>query len=91
MSVFFFCTDFSTFPYLKLACYKLGGVHKQYGQNMGRGTQFFLVYGITWFIVHLPASQKHHLLSKRQWVSFLLLIFAMALLSERQCSFFSSE
>ena len=40
MSVIFFCADFSTFSYLKLASDTFGGVHKQYGPKRERGRLF---------------------------------------------------
>ena len=40
MSVIFFCPDFSTFSYLKLASDSFGGVHKQYGPKKGEGKAF---------------------------------------------------
>ena len=61
MSVIFFCADFSTFSYLKLASDTFGGIHKQYGLKRGRGRFFYLIYVITWFIVqyiHITAIKQ---------------------------------
>ena len=44
MSVVFFCADFSTFSYLKLASDSFGVVHKQFGLPKGGGRQFYLVH-----------------------------------------------
>ena len=44
MSVIFFCADFSTFSYLKLASDSFGGVHKQYGPKRERGRLFYPMY-----------------------------------------------
>ena len=44
ISVIFFCADFSTFSYLKLASDSFGGVHEQYGPKRGKGRLFYLVY-----------------------------------------------
>ena len=52
MSVIFFCADFSTSSYLKLANHIFGGVHKQYGPKRERGRLFYPMYLMTWFIVH---------------------------------------
>ena len=51
MSIIFFCADFSTFSYLKLASDSFGGVHKQYGPKRERGRLFYPMYLVTWFIV----------------------------------------
>ena len=51
MSQIFFCADFSTFSYWKLASDTFGGVHKQYGPKRERGSLFYPMYVITWFIV----------------------------------------
>ena len=51
VSVSFFCADFSTFSYLKLAKHSFGGVHKQYGPKRERGRLFYPMYLMTWFIV----------------------------------------
>ena len=51
VSVIFFCADFSTFSYLKLAKHSFGGVHKQYGPKRDRGRLFYPMYVMTWFIV----------------------------------------
>ena len=51
MSVIFFCADFSTFSYLKLASDSFGGVHKQYGPKREKGRLFYPMYLVTWFIV----------------------------------------
>ena len=51
MSVIFFCADFFSFSYLKLASDSFGGVHKQYGPKRERGRLFYPMYVITWFIV----------------------------------------
>ena len=52
MSVIFFCADFFSFSYLKLATDSFGGVHKHYGPKRERGRLFYHMYVITWFIVH---------------------------------------
>ena len=51
MSVIFFCADFLTFSYLKLASDGFGGIHKQYGPKRERGRLFYPMYLVTWFIV----------------------------------------
>ena len=51
VSVIFFCADFSTSSYLKLANHIFGGVHKQYGPKRERGRLFYPMYLMTWFIV----------------------------------------
>ena len=51
MRIIFFCADFSTFFYLKLASGSIGGVHKQYGLKRERGRLFYSMYLMTWFIV----------------------------------------
>ena len=51
MSVIFFCADFFSFSYLKLASDSFGGVHKQYGPKRERGRLFYPIYLMTWFIV----------------------------------------
>ena len=53
VSVIFFCADFSTSSYLKLANHIFGGVHKQYGPKRERGRLFYPMYLMTWFIVQL--------------------------------------
>ena len=56
MSVIFFCADFSTFSYLKLASDSFGGVHKQYGPKRERGRLFYPMHLMTWFIVNDRSS-----------------------------------
>ena len=51
MSVIFFCADFSTFSYLKLASDSFGGVHKQCGLSKGRGRGCWAAYVIIQFDV----------------------------------------
>ena len=51
VSVIFFCADFSTSSYLKLANHIFGGVHKKYGPKRERGRLFYPMYLMTWFIV----------------------------------------
>ena len=58
MSVSFFCADFSTFSYLKLAKHSFGGVHKQYGPKRERGRLFYPMYLMTWFIVDCIVQKK---------------------------------
>ena len=58
MSVIFFCADFSTFSYLKLASDSFGGVHEQYGPKRGKGRFFYLVYERTQLIVPYLCSQN---------------------------------
>ena len=52
MSVIFFCADFSTFSYLKLASDSFGGVHKQCGLSKGRERGCWAAYAIIQFDVH---------------------------------------
>ena len=56
VSVIFFCKDFSTFSYLKLASDIFGGVHKQCGLSKGRGRGCWAAYVIIQFEVHHQAS-----------------------------------
>ena len=51
MSLIFFAQTFCIVFTLNWVSYDLGAVHKQCGPKRGRRRQFFLVYGITWFIV----------------------------------------
>ena len=52
VSVIFFCKDFSTFSYLKLASDIFGGVHKQCGLSKGRERGCWAAYVIIQFDVH---------------------------------------
>ena len=52
VSVIFFCKDFSTFSYLKLASDIFGGVHKQCGLSKGRERGCCTTYVIIQFDVH---------------------------------------
>ena len=52
MSLIFFAQTFCIVFTLNYVSHNLGAVHKQCGPKRGRGRQFFLLYGITWFIVH---------------------------------------
>ena len=56
MCVIFFCSDFSTFSYWKLASDIFGGVHKQCGLSKGRGRGCWAAYVIIQFEVHHQAS-----------------------------------
>ena len=51
VSVIFFCKDFSTFSYLKLASDIFGGVHKQCGLSKGRERGCCTTYVIIQFDV----------------------------------------
>ena len=57
MSLIFFAQTFCIVFTLNWVSYDLGAVRKQCGPKRGRRRQFFLVYGITWFIVPGPAGR----------------------------------
>ena len=59
MSVIFFCADFSTFSYLKLASDSFGGVHKQCGLSKGRGRGCWAAYVIIQFDVMQCVKQRN--------------------------------
>ena len=58
MSVNFFTQTFLTFFSLNLVIHILGGVHKQCGTKRGRGRLFYPMYGMAWFIVHNPQTER---------------------------------
>ena len=64
MSLIFFAQTFCIVFTLNYVSHNLGAVHKQCGPKRGRGRQFFLMYGITWFIVSCMSQGSKKPLAK---------------------------
>ena len=78
MSVIFFCADFSTFSYLKLASDSFGVVHKPCGLSKGRGRSCLAAYVIIQFDVPQQVLEKQCLvyqsIAVRQYHTFIFLM-----------------